>query len=182
MLRRKDHYHNSRPVGYRVAKERSDVLFLIAHAIKHDPGQKNATGHNRESVAFKKRLMRFLLQSKLQIVHLIPALLVRRYCQVRSGLSAASHYFGCQFVLPCSRKPVHCCPTQRDLVHDGIRVYLCQPANRVRFSRRNLMLAFPSRTMFLLALAAVAHGQGTKHNAPAMDDANQLYSAKNWSA
>ncbi|MBZ5489560.1 MAG: tetratricopeptide repeat protein [Acidobacteriia bacterium] len=44
------------------------------------------------------------------------------------------------------------------------------------------MSAFLSRFMFVIALAAVVHGQGANTNVVAMDQANQLYSAKNWSA
>jgi len=44
------------------------------------------------------------------------------------------------------------------------------------------MSTFLSRFIFVIALAAVVHGQGAKTNVPAMDEANQLYSAKNWSA
>jgi hypothetical protein len=52
------------------------VPFFVGDAVEHNPGQKNATGHNREPVTLKERLVLFPLQSKLQIVHLIPALLL----------------------------------------------------------------------------------------------------------
>jgi hypothetical protein len=79
MLGCQDHYYNSGPVSNRIAEERANMPFLVADAVEHNPCQQNATGHNRKSVAFKKRLVRFLLQVKLQIIHLIPALLVRRH-------------------------------------------------------------------------------------------------------
>jgi hypothetical protein len=44
------------------------------------------------------------------------------------------------------------------------------------------MNAFLPRFMFVIALAATVHGQGAKTDLAAMDQANQLYSAKNWSA
>ena len=44
------------------------------------------------------------------------------------------------------------------------------------------MTAFLSRFMLVMVFAAVVHGQGPNTNVPAMDEANQLYSAKNWSA
>ncbi len=44
------------------------------------------------------------------------------------------------------------------------------------------MRAFLSRFMCVIVLAAVVHGQGAKTNMPTMDQANQLYSAKNWNA
>jgi hypothetical protein len=50
------------------------VLFLIAHAIEHNPRQQNATGHNGEAVPFKERLVLFLTQRKFQDRHLNPNL------------------------------------------------------------------------------------------------------------
>jgi hypothetical protein len=44
------------------------------------------------------------------------------------------------------------------------------------------MSACVSRFIFVIALAATVHGQASKMNEPTMDQANQLYSAKNWSA
>src|SRR3954471_296831 len=44
------------------------------------------------------------------------------------------------------------------------------------------MSACVSRFIFVIALAATVHGQAPKMNEPTMDQANQLYSAKNWSA
>ena len=44
------------------------------------------------------------------------------------------------------------------------------------------MSAFLSRFMFVIFLAAAVHGQGAKTNVSTMDEANQLYSTKNWSA
>ena len=61
-----DHYHNAAPIGDRVAKERANVLFLVAHAIEHNPGQENAAGHNRKTVSFKEGPVLFLAQRKFQ--------------------------------------------------------------------------------------------------------------------
>src|SRR5436305_5742803 len=44
------------------------------------------------------------------------------------------------------------------------------------------MSACVSRFIFVIALAATVHGQAPKMNEPTMDQANLLYSAKNWSA
>jgi hypothetical protein len=44
------------------------------------------------------------------------------------------------------------------------------------------MRVFLFRFMCVIVLAAVVHGQGAKTNMPTMDQANQLYSAKNWNA
>src|SRR6476620_5781187 len=109
-----DHHHNSGPVSDRVAEERADVAFLVTHAVEHNPGQQDATGHNRKSVTLKERLVRFLLQSKLQILHLIPALLVRRHSQIRSGLSASIRLFWVSICALLLTKTCPSCPIQRD--------------------------------------------------------------------
>src|SRR5579864_4148118 len=70
----KDHHHNAAPISTGVTEERSDVPLLVAHAIEHDPGQENATAHNRESVPFKERLVLPLAQSKFHNRHLNPNL------------------------------------------------------------------------------------------------------------
>ena len=44
------------------------------------------------------------------------------------------------------------------------------------------MRALLFRFICVIVLAAVVHGQGAKTNMPTMDQANQLYTAKNWSA
>jgi hypothetical protein len=42
------------------------VFFLIANAVKHNPGQQNATGHNGKAVPLKECLVLFPAQSKFQ--------------------------------------------------------------------------------------------------------------------
>jgi hypothetical protein len=64
----KDHHHNAAPIGNGVSEERADVVFLIADAVKHNPGQKNETCHNGKTMSFKERLVLFLAQRKFQNV------------------------------------------------------------------------------------------------------------------
>jgi hypothetical protein len=42
------------------------VPLLIAHAVKHNPQQKNASGHNRKAVPFKERLVLCVAQREFQ--------------------------------------------------------------------------------------------------------------------
>jgi hypothetical protein len=70
----KDHHYYAAPISDGVAEERADMPFLVAHAIKHDPGQEDATTHNRKSVPFKERLVLFFAQSKFHNRHLNPNL------------------------------------------------------------------------------------------------------------
>src|SRR5579864_6882223 len=69
-----DHHHNSGPVSDRVAKERANVPFLVAHAVEHNPNQQNATGHNGKTMAFKKRLVLCFTKRKFQIATSTPTL------------------------------------------------------------------------------------------------------------
>src|SRR5882724_10562215 len=67
-----DHHHNSGPVSDRVAKERTDVPFLVADAIEHNPGQKNAACDDGETMPLKERLVLRLAQRKFHNRHLDP--------------------------------------------------------------------------------------------------------------
>jgi hypothetical protein len=63
----KDHHYNAAPIGDGVAEERAYVLFLVANAVKHNPGQQNAAGHNGKAMPLKECLVLFPAQSKFQM-------------------------------------------------------------------------------------------------------------------
>jgi hypothetical protein len=49
-------------------EKRTNMPFLIAHAIQHNPEQQNACSNNRQSVEFKESLVFTLTNGKLQKV------------------------------------------------------------------------------------------------------------------